>query len=171
MADHFAPGDPLDESTPLGPLVSEVQRRRVRDYIAKGLEEGARLVAGGAEPPPGLNRGWYVRPTVFSDVTPEMTIAQEEIFGPVLVLMPYEERTTRYASPTTRCTDWPAGSGRPTRRGPSAWPGGSAPGRSRSTARRSTHWPRSAGTSSRGTDGELGPFGLDEYLEVKSLQL
>jgi acyl-CoA reductase-like NAD-dependent aldehyde dehydrogenase len=89
-AESFTPGDPFAETSRLGPLVSEVQRERVRGYIRKGQEEGARLLTGGAEPPEGLDRGYFVRPTVFSEVTPEMTIAQEEIFGPVLVIQPYE---------------------------------------------------------------------------------
>src|SRR5918998_391188 len=84
-------GEPFDESTALGPLVSDVQRDRVRSYIEKGVEEGAKLVVGGAEPPEGLERGYFVQPTVFSEVTPDMTIAREEIFGPVLVIMPYED--------------------------------------------------------------------------------
>ncbi|MDQ3574947.1 MAG: aldehyde dehydrogenase family protein, partial [Actinomycetota bacterium] len=77
-AESFTPGDPLAEGTRLGPLASEVQRRRVRDYIAKGEAEGATLLTGGAEPPEGLGRGFFVRPTVFSDVRSQMTIAQEE---------------------------------------------------------------------------------------------
>ncbi|HEV2726807.1 MAG TPA: aldehyde dehydrogenase family protein, partial [Solirubrobacterales bacterium] len=84
-AETFTPGDPFESSTRLGPLVSAVQRERVRGYIQKGQEEGAKLLTGGAEPPEGLERGYFVRPTVFSDATPEMTIGQEEIFGPVLV--------------------------------------------------------------------------------------
>jgi acyl-CoA reductase-like NAD-dependent aldehyde dehydrogenase len=90
-AESFTPGDPFDEATRLGPLVSETQRERVRGYIEKGEAEGARLLTGGAAPPEGLERGYFVRPTVFSDVTPEMTIAQEEIFGPVLAIQPYED--------------------------------------------------------------------------------
>jgi aldehyde dehydrogenase (NAD+) len=90
-AEAFTPGDPFEDSTRLGPLVSETQRERVRGYIRKGEEEGAKLITGGAEPPEGLERGYFVRPTVFSDVTPEMTIAQEEIFGPVLAIQPYED--------------------------------------------------------------------------------
>jgi acyl-CoA reductase-like NAD-dependent aldehyde dehydrogenase len=89
-AESFAPGDPFEESTRLGPLVSEVQRERVRGYIEKGEAEGAKLLTGGAAAPEGLDKGFFVRPTVFSDVTPEMTIAQEEIFGPVLAIQPYE---------------------------------------------------------------------------------
>lgn len=90
IAEAFTPGDPFEASTRLGPLVSDVQRERVRGYIRKGEEEGARLLTGGADAPDGLDRGYFVRPTVFSDVAPEMTIAQEEIFGPVLVIQPYE---------------------------------------------------------------------------------
>jgi acyl-CoA reductase-like NAD-dependent aldehyde dehydrogenase len=90
-AESFTPGDPFEESTRLGPLVSETQRERVRGYIEKGEAEGAKLLTGGAAPPEGLERGFFVRPTVFSEVTPEMTIAQEEIFGPVLVIQPYED--------------------------------------------------------------------------------
>jgi aldehyde dehydrogenase (NAD+) len=89
-AETFTPGDPFDSSTRLGPLVSDLQRERVRSYIRKGEEEGARLITGGAEPPEGLERGYFVRPTVFSEVTPEMTIGQEEIFGPVLAIQAYE---------------------------------------------------------------------------------
>ncbi|HEV7562802.1 MAG TPA: aldehyde dehydrogenase family protein [Solirubrobacterales bacterium] len=89
-AEAFTPGDPFEASTRLGPLVSDVQRERVRGYIRKGEEEGARLLTGGADAPDGLDRGYFVRPTIFSDVAPEMTIAQEEIFGPVLVIQPYE---------------------------------------------------------------------------------
>jgi len=89
-AETFTPGDPFDSSTRLGPLVSDVQRERVRGYIQKGVDEGARLITGGAEPPEGLERGYFVRPTVFSEVEAEMTIGQEEVFGPVLAIQPYE---------------------------------------------------------------------------------
>jgi aldehyde dehydrogenase (NAD+) len=89
-AESFTPGDPFESSTRLGPLVSDVQRERVRGYIGKGIEEGARLITGGAEAPEGLERGFFVRPTVFSEVEAEMTIGQEEIFGPVLAIQPYE---------------------------------------------------------------------------------
>ena len=89
-AEAYVVGDPFAEGTTLGPLVSAVQRERVRGYIEKGLEEGATLVTGGADTPDGLDAGFFVKPTVFSNVTTDMTIAQEEIFGPVLVLMPYD---------------------------------------------------------------------------------
>ena len=96
-AESFTPGDPFEDSTRLGPLVSDVQRERVRGYIEKGEAEGAKLLTGGAAPPEGLDTGYFVRPTVFSEVTPEMTIAQEEIFGPVLVIQPYEDDRRRGA--------------------------------------------------------------------------
>ena len=99
---HFTVGDPLDEATALGPLVSDVQRQRVRDYIARGIADGAKVVCGGVEPPSGLDTGYYVAPTVFSEVTPDMTIAREEIFGPVLAIMPYdsEDDAVRIANDT-----------------------------------------------------------------------
>jgi len=82
-------GDPMDPTTQFGPLVSGRQRERVEGYIKRGLEEGATLVTGGGRPP-DLPVGYYVEPTVFRDVTNDMTIAQEEIFGPVLVVIPYD---------------------------------------------------------------------------------
>jgi acyl-CoA reductase-like NAD-dependent aldehyde dehydrogenase len=83
-------GDPGDPATVLGPLASERQRERVLGYIRTGIDEGARLIAGGLEPPEGLETGYYVKPTIFSDVTPTMRIATEEIFGPVLAVIPYD---------------------------------------------------------------------------------
>ncbi|OBF29182.1 aldehyde dehydrogenase [Mycobacterium sp. ACS4331] len=83
-------GLPDDPGAAVGPLISEKQRERVEGYIRKGLEEGARLVTGGGRPE-GLDSGWFVQPTVFADVDNAMTIAQEEIFGPVLVVIPYED--------------------------------------------------------------------------------
>jgi aldehyde dehydrogenase (NAD+) len=91
VADAYTVGDPFADTTRLGPLVSDVQRERVRGYIRKGVEEGARLVTGGEESPEGQDRGYFVRPTVFSDVRSDMTIAQEEIFGPVLSILPYDD--------------------------------------------------------------------------------
>jgi acyl-CoA reductase-like NAD-dependent aldehyde dehydrogenase len=86
----FAPGDPFAATTLLGPLVSEVQRDKVREYIKTGVKEGATLVTGGADAPEGLDKGFFIQPTVFSNVTNEMTIAREEIFGPVLSIIPYD---------------------------------------------------------------------------------
>lgn len=86
----MVPGLPTDPAAMIGPLISEKQRERVEGYIAKGVEEGARVVVGGGRPA-GLDSGWYVQPTVFADVDNSMTIAQEEIFGPVLAVIPYED--------------------------------------------------------------------------------
>ncbi len=83
-------GDPLDPDTAVGPLVAERQRTRVEGYLAKGQEEGAKIAVGGGRPA-GLPKGWYVEPTVFVDVDNKMTIAQEEIFGPVVVVIPYDD--------------------------------------------------------------------------------
>ncbi len=84
-------GDPFTKGTAIGPVVSDRQRDRVRNYIDLGIEEGARLVTGGSEAPPGLDTGWFVQPTVFADVTNDMRIAREEIFGPVLVVIPFDD--------------------------------------------------------------------------------
>ncbi|OHC45399.1 MAG: aldehyde dehydrogenase [Rhodobacteraceae bacterium GWE1_64_9] len=83
-------GDTQDSATTMGPLVSRMQFDKVQGLIAKGIEEGATLVCGGLGRPEGTNRGWYVRPTIFGDVTNQMTIAREEIFGPVLAILPYD---------------------------------------------------------------------------------
>jgi betaine-aldehyde dehydrogenase len=87
----MAVGDPNDPTTEIGPLVAERQQERVEKYIALGQEEGARVVVGGNGRPEGLEKGWYVQPTVFADVTNDMRIAQEEIFGPVLAVIPYDD--------------------------------------------------------------------------------
>ncbi len=84
-------GDPLAEGTAIGPVVSEVQYNKIQALIQKGIEEGATLVAGGLGRPEGVNKGYFVRPTVFANVTNDMTIAREEIFGPVLAILPYKD--------------------------------------------------------------------------------
>jgi acyl-CoA reductase-like NAD-dependent aldehyde dehydrogenase len=81
-------GDPLDEGNDVGPLVSAAQRNTVCGYIEQGEREGAQLLAGGTDRPDGLDRGYYVRPTVLTGITPDMVVARDEIFGPVLVVMP-----------------------------------------------------------------------------------
>jgi aldehyde dehydrogenase (NAD+) len=88
--DKLVVGDPFTSGVHLGPLASAAQRDRVQGYIAKGIDEGAKLVAGGPGTPEGVEAGFFVRPTVFSDVTADMTIAREEIFGPVLSIMAYD---------------------------------------------------------------------------------
>ena len=84
-------GDPLAEDTGLGPLASKAQFDKVQRLINKGVEEGAKLIAGGPGRPEGINRGYFVKPTVFADVKNDMTIAREEIFGPVLCIIPYDD--------------------------------------------------------------------------------
>jgi acyl-CoA reductase-like NAD-dependent aldehyde dehydrogenase len=90
IAEQVSVGDPGTD-VDLGPLISAAQRDRVRGYIEKGIAEGARLVTGGPEPPEGLKQGFFVRPTVFADVTNSMAIAREEIFGPVLCVIAYDD--------------------------------------------------------------------------------
>ncbi|MEM6825729.1 MAG: aldehyde dehydrogenase family protein, partial [Pseudomonadota bacterium] len=99
-ATKVAPGG--ESGRHIGPVVSEVQFNKIQDLIQKGIDEGARLVAGGTGRPDGLNRGYFVRPTVFADVTNEMTIAREEIFGPVLSIIPFdtEEEAVTIANDT-----------------------------------------------------------------------
>ncbi len=89
MADYIS-GDPRDAQTTIGPMVSRKQWQRVQDYIRLGQQEGARLLIGGEGRPPGMEKGWCVKPTVFSDVHNQMRIAREEIFGPVLVLISWQ---------------------------------------------------------------------------------
>ena len=171
VADSLTPGDPFGEKARLGPLVSEAQRDRVRNYIRKGIDEGARLVTGGEESPEGLDKGYYVRPTVFADVRSDMTIAQEEIFGPVLSILPYndEDDAVRIANDTVYGL---AGG---------VWSGD--PDRAKAVARRLrtgqvdingggfNFMAPFGGYKQSGLGRELGRYGLEEFLETKSLQL
>ena len=91
MVGALAVGDPQDEATEVGPLVAERQQERVEKYIALGQEEGAKVAVGGSGRPSGIDKGWYVKPTVFSSVDNSMRIAREEIFGPVLAVIPYDD--------------------------------------------------------------------------------
>jgi aldehyde dehydrogenase (NAD+) len=102
VADAAVVGDPRSDKTGIGPVVSKAQHARVQGLIEKGVAEGARVVAGGPGRPPGLERGFFVRPTIFSNVRNDMTIAREEIFGPVLCILPYrdEDEAVRIANDT-----------------------------------------------------------------------
>ena len=170
-AESFTLGSPFDAATRLGPLVSKRQQERVRGYIKKGVDEGATLVTGGPEQPESLPKGYFVKPTVFANVRTTMTIAQEEIFGPVLCIMPYddEEDAIRLANDTVYGL---AGG---------VW--SSDVERAKRVARRmrtgqvdingGAFNPMApfGGYKQSGRGRELGKFGFEEYLEVKSLQL
>jgi aldehyde dehydrogenase (NAD+) len=91
VADQIQPGDPREPETRMGPVVSEAQYDKIQGLIEKGIEEGAALVCGGPGKPEGLEKGYFVKPTIFRDVSNDMTIAREEIFGPVLCMIPYSD--------------------------------------------------------------------------------
>jgi aldehyde dehydrogenase (NAD+) len=171
VAESFTPGDPFTEGTMLGPLVSGTQLERVRGYIEKGLAEGARLVTGGAEPPEGLDDGYFVRPTVFSDVTTDMTIAQEEIFGPVLAMMPYdgEEDAVRIANDTIYGLAggvWSADEERAKRVAARI-----RTGQVEINGGAFNPMAPFGGYKQSGHGRELGRYGIEEFLTAKSLQL
>jgi acyl-CoA reductase-like NAD-dependent aldehyde dehydrogenase len=170
-AEAYKVGGPFEEGTTLGPIVSDSQRERVRSYIQKGIEEGAKLLTGGAEAPEGRDTGYFVRPTVFSEVTDEMTIAQEEIFGPVLAIQPYddEEDAIRIANNS----EYGLAGG--------VWSGDED--RAQRVARRlrtgqveingGVFNPLApfGGYKKSGYGRELGRHGLEEFLTIKSMQL
>ena len=170
-AEKMTPGDPFAEGSRLGPLASQAQWDRVQGYIQKGIEEGATVVTGGPGRPDGLDTGYFVKPTVFSGVATDMTIAQEEIFGPVLSILPYdtEEEAVRIANDSVYGLAGGVWAGtqeraievaRQIRTGQVEINGGAfnptAP---------------FGGFKQSGIGRELGHHGLDEFLEVKSLQL
>lgn len=167
----FTPGNPFEKTTRLGPLVSAAQRDRVRGFITTGVEEGATLLVGGVEAPEGLDTGYFVAPTVFSNVRRDMTIAREEIFGPVLSIIPYD--TEEEAIDIANDTIYGLAGG--------VWSGD--PDRATRVARRLRAGQVEVnggafnvlapfgGYKQSGLGREAGRFGLEEFLEVKSLQL
>ena len=170
-AETFTPGDPFEATTRLGPLVSKAQQDRVRGYIEKGIEEGAKLLTGGAEQPEGLEKGYFVRPTVFSEVTNDMTIAQEEIFGPVLSIIAYdtEEEAVQIANDTIYGL---AGA---------VWAGDQEHAKAVARQIRTgmvdvngggfNPMAPFGGFKQSGRGREAGKYGLEEFLEIKSMQL
>jgi aldehyde dehydrogenase (NAD+) len=161
-------GDPLDPVTRLGPLISSAQRERVEGYIARGRQEGARVVTGGGRPS-HLPKGHYVEPTIFADVTPAMTIAQEEIFGPVLSIIPYEgdEEAVQIANGTIyglAGAVWSADSTRALHVARQIKAGTVDV----NGARYNLAAPF-GGYKQSGLGREFGVFGLEEFLEVKAI--
>ncbi|MBS64772.1 MAG: aldehyde dehydrogenase family protein [Euryarchaeota archaeon] len=168
--EKYSVGDPMDESKRCGPMVSRKQQESVSSYIAAGIEEGATLVVGGLGMPEGLEKGFFVQPTVFADVTPEMTIFREEIFGPVLSITSYstEEEAIELANDSEYGLSGGVWSGdedramrvaREMRTGQVSINGGpfniSAP---------------FGGYKLSGNGRELGVQGLEEFLEIKAIQ-
>jgi acyl-CoA reductase-like NAD-dependent aldehyde dehydrogenase len=169
VAAKVATGDPADPATSMGPQSSELQWRKVQGLIEQGIREGAKLVCGGPGRPEGLTRGYYTKPTIFSDVTNDMTIAREEIFGPVLCMLPYdtEEAAIRIANDTPY--------------GLSAYVFGDTHEHAMAVGSRiragNVHI-NGASLDTRGSFGgykqsglgrEWGAFGFEEFLEVKSV--
>jgi acyl-CoA reductase-like NAD-dependent aldehyde dehydrogenase len=165
----LALGDPLDPKTKLGPLVSATQRARVEHYIQQGIREGARLVVGGKRPA-SFARGHYLEPAIFTDVKPEMTIAQEEIFGPVLAVLPYDSDDEAIAIANDTIYGLAGG----------VWSG------DRERALRIARRIRAGqvdvnggrfnpmapfgGYKRSGIGREFGKYGLEEYLQIKAIQ-
>jgi len=168
-AEAVAVGDPTDAATFMGPVAGRKQFDTVRGYIQTGIEEGARLVAGGLARPDGLDKGFFVRPTVFADVTPEMRIFQEEIFGPVLVMTPFrdEEHAIELANATVYGLSGYVQSADLERARRVA-------GRMRTGMVHLNGAPTDAGAPfggyrQSGNGREWGRFGLEDYLEVKAV--
>ena len=171
-AKAFAPGDPMQETTRLGPLTSAAQLERVRGFIKKGIDEGAELVAGGAEAPEGLTPGGYfVKPTIFGKVDPKSTLAQEEIFGPVLSIITYKDEADAIRIANDTIYGLAAG----------VWSADAD--RAQKVARRlragqidinggpfNMNAPF-GGFKQSGHGREAGVYGLEEFLEYKSLQM
>ncbi|MET9295473.1 aldehyde dehydrogenase family protein [Streptomyces sp. NPDC003077] len=166
----YVPGDPTDETTRLGPLVSAAQRDRVRGYIERGVAEGARLVAGGPEAPEGREQGYYVRPTLFADVTPDMTIAQEEIFGPVLSVLRYEDEDDAVRIANGTVYGLAGGVWAADEETAVAFARRLETGQVDINGGKFNLLAPFGGYKQSGVGRELGPHGLAEYLQTKSLQ-
>jgi acyl-CoA reductase-like NAD-dependent aldehyde dehydrogenase len=171
MTESLVIGNPADPATFIGPMVRADQQKRVQSYIELGIQEGARLVTGGADVPAGLEGGYYVKPTVFVDVDNSMRIAQEEIFGPVLVVIPYEDE----AEAVSIANDSPYGLGG------GVWSGTREHGLEIARQIRSgylvvngavaSYEAPFGGYKASGIGREFGAAGLSAYLELKGINL
>ena len=169
VADKTKAADPRAEGTSIGPVVNKVQWEKIQALIKKGIDEGATLVTGGLGRPEGVNKGYYVRPTVFADVTNDMTIAREEIFGPVLSIIGFKDD----ADAVQIANDTPYGL--------AGYVSSGDPERAKKVARQlragnvnlnSAPNERMApfgGFKQSGNGREWGKWGLEEFLEVKAV--
>ena len=169
VADKTKAGDPRAEGTTIGPVVNRIQWEKIQGLIQKGIDEGATLVAGGPGLPEGVNKGFYVRPTVFADVTEDMTIAREEIFGPVLAIMSAKDETDA----VRMANDTPYGL--------AGYVSAGTVERARKVGRQiragnvnlqgapNERGAPFGGYKQSGNGREWGKFGIEEYLEVKAI--
>jgi len=167
-ARSFVIGDPLDAATTMGPVISSRQRERIRGYIRSAQDDGVRLLTGGADAPDGVDRGYYVQPTIFSGTNADR-LAREEIFGPVLIIIPFDGEDDGVA--IANDSDYGLGG--------AVW--SASPERARDVARRvRTGRIRINGTPINmkaphggfkfsGIGREMGRYGIEEYLEYKSI--
>ena len=169
VAEAAVVGDPFDLATNIGPMVTAAHRDRVLGYIRRGIDEGAKLVTGGTDPVEGSERGYFIRPTVFSDVNRDMTIAQEEIFGPVLAILPYDDEDDAVA--IANGTTYGLSGG--------VWSGDTEHAQRVARRLRTGQVEINGGAFSpiapfggykqSGNGRELGPYGLLEFLETKAM--
>jgi aldehyde dehydrogenase (NAD+) len=169
VAESVVTGDPMSEKTNLGPLVSKLQFERVEGYIAKGIAEGAKVLIGGTGRPDGLEKGYFVKPTIFSNVNNQMTIAREEIFGPVLCILPYdtEEQAVQIANDTPyglAAYVWSQDNLRARRVGSRI-----RAGQVTLNGASGTMNTPFGGFKASGNGREYGEFGLRDFLEVKAV--
>jgi aldehyde dehydrogenase (NAD+) len=168
-ASRYKLGDPRDPATTMGPVVNQAQYDSIQRHIQIGIDEGARLVCGGPGRPEGRNQGYFVKPTVFADVTPDMTIAHEEIFGPVLAVIPYstEAEALRVAN------DSPYGLGGyvfgKDRKKAYEVASGLRAGRICFNGAATNSLTPMGGYKQSGIGRSMGRVGLEEYLETKSV--
>ena len=167
---RYTAGDPLDDATRCGPMVSARQQASVSDYIQSGLDEGATLIAGGMGMPDGLESGFYVKPTVFADVTPDMVIWQEEIFGPVLVITTYESEEEALALANDSIYGLSGGVWSADVERAMTFARGMQTGQVSINGGPFNISAPFGGYKMSGNGRELGLHGLEEFLEIKSIQ-